>query len=221
MNVKKGLESLVTDYAPIIGITALETPLHEGMHAGLAKLLPHVGCTGIELAPRWYNPILSALSLGFYKTGELPAGIAGQAMITTQQDLIGHLSSAVVSAGPEIAAMTLGFFWIKRAMANIRESGERTYALVNGLCGMAFASSTYYYLKSSVTSPVDGSDYKGFTQSLLQTAHLPGMLAPALTAAGAAIMLGSALYLADKIPGAGKKERGFFSSLHKKSAVGA
>jgi hypothetical protein len=212
----KGLETLIKDYAPLAAFTALQTPLHEGLHAGLAKALPHTSCSGVVLeAGRWYNPVFSTITLGFYESEKLPPGLAGYAKLAIQPDFLGHVSGAISAAGPEVATMALGFYWIKRAMNNIKESGQRIYSLTNGIAGMTFAASSYYYLTSSVLSPQEGSDHKIFTEQMLQAAHLPGEAAPILTSIGAGVILGAALYIANLLPGAGAGERSIWSRKSK------
>lgn len=199
--VIKSLESIVKKYALPVGITSLQTPLHEGMHAALAKILPHSTCTGIVLSNKnfWYTKPLKYLTGGFYDTADL-AGADGITKIMHNPDFLGNLSYAISSAAPEVATMTLGFYWIKNSMNNLSTKGKRMYSLVSAGCGASLIADSFYYLKSSCISPQASSDYLNFTKGLLQMAHMPESIAPYLTFAGAAGMMTASLYLAKIIP---------------------
>ena len=116
----------------------------------------------------------------------------------------GHLSGAVVSAAPEIATMTLGFYWIKRAINNIDDKGKQLYSVVSAYAGMALCSSTFHYLSKSSLHPESGSDHYGFTKHILDILPLPDAVtagaAGLTTFIGAAVMTAGALYLANIIP---------------------
>jgi hypothetical protein len=200
-NVKKSLENIVKRYALPIGITALQTPLHEGIHAGLAKILPHSTATGIVLSNKnfWYTKPLKYLTGGFYDTADLP-GADGITKMTYAPDFLGYMSHTIASAAPEIATMTLGFYWIKKGINNISTKGKKIHSFVLAGCGSSLISDSFYYLKSSLISPGASSDYLNFTKGVLQMAHAPECIAPYLTFMGAAGMLAASLYLAKIIP---------------------
>lgn len=199
--IKSGLERLVKKYGPLAGVTAFATPLHEGLHAVLAKLLPGIGCSGIMLNENsWYAKPLSYITLGFYKAAELPQNVGGYAEITSNPGFFGNLGKAIVAAGPEIATMTLGFYWIKKAINNIREKGERLYSIACAYSGMVLCSTSSGYLTSSSLAPSEGSDHKLFTEAVLDLFYLPSSIAPYLTFAGAAAMVAAALYFTSKLP---------------------
>jgi hypothetical protein len=197
----KSLESIVKKYSLPVGITALQTPLHEGMHAILAKILPHSTCTGIVLSNKnfWYTKPLKYLTGGFYDTADL-VGADGITKMQYTPDFLGHLSSTIASAAPEIATMTLGFYWIRNGINDISTKGKRIYSLVSAMCGTSLVSDSFYYLKTSSLSPSAASDYLNFTKGVLQMAHMPESIAPYVTFAGAAGMMTLSLYLAKLIP---------------------
>ncbi|MFH1173852.1 MAG: hypothetical protein V1725_01835 [archaeon] len=199
MRIRKTLESIVKRserYLPIAGITALQTPLHEGLHAGLAEILPHTHCAGIIMQDTWYTGILEKITAGYIHTGTLPAYTAAQTLITAEQDTIGYLSSAVVAAGPETLTMSLSLYWAMTAVTNIRKSGSRMYAVACAYGSMGLAQVSKLYIDASIAYHQPGMDHYNFTSSMLQAAHLPESLAAYVTVLGAGIMIGSAAYIA-------------------------
>lgn len=199
--IKSGLEATVKKYLLPIGVTAAEVPLHEGLHAGIAKVLPHVSSAGVQLNSNlWYSHVLPYITFGFYKAADLPAGVGGQALTSSVNDFWGHFNSAMVAAGPEVATMALGCYWIKNSINKISKKGKALSSLVQAYCGMALIASTHYYLTLSSLHPQEGEDHYGFTQNLLSAFHLPDVLAAPLTFVGGAAMVTAALYIAKLIP---------------------
>ncbi|MBN2052612.1 hypothetical protein JW756_03850 [Candidatus Woesearchaeota archaeon] len=189
------LEKIVK-YAAPIGVIALETPLHEGLHALTAKVLPQVGCSGVVLSQsKWYAPIFKYLTLGFYKTADLPANVAGYAQITHSDSFLGNLGQALTSAAPEIATMTLGLYWIKKGIENISEKSKRLYSMVNAYCGLTLTTAALNYMNYSTLQPEKGQDHVNFTEGILKMFHLPASLATYVTFLGSAAMFAGSLYL--------------------------
>jgi hypothetical protein len=202
MGLRDSLEGLIRKYLPVTAVTTLDTPIHEGLHAGLAKLLPNVSSRGIVLdSGDWYTSPLQYATFGFVRAQDLPDTVGGYAITAVEDNMIGHLSGAVVSAGPEVATMTLGLYWIKRSLDSFKSAGEKVYSTVHALAGMSLCSHSFHYLRASVSDPHEGMDHVNFTGHLLEAFHLPGGLAGLLTFAGATGMVAAAVYLAGKIPG--------------------
>jgi hypothetical protein len=189
-----------------ISIAYFETPLHEGLHALIAKIMPHASCSGVIISSHyWYSSVLQFLTFGFYKAGNLPTGVAGQASISIINDFLGHLSETIISAGPEIITVALGLYWIKRGLEQITLSGQRLYSMLLAYCGVIILSSAFNYMSSSVApGSSSGSDYMGFTAGILRMLHLPDFLAPFLTVFGSLIMFWVAMHIARVIPTAKK-----------------
>jgi hypothetical protein len=191
---------LLTILLPIL-ITIFEVPLHEGLHALLAIVLPHASCGGIELNDNfWYSHLLQLLTAGFYRAKDLPAGIGGWALISARPDFLGYLSQTLIAAVSEVVTMMLGFYWIKSAVLNVRTKGKMLSALVRAYCGLAVASSSFFYLRLASLAPRPGADYYGFTEGVIKMATLPTALTPYLTWLGGALMVTAALYLANLLP---------------------
>jgi len=187
----------IVKYAPQVAATTFITPLHEGLHAITAKILPQVGCSGIVLNQNsWYAPIFKYITFGFYKTAELPANIAGYAQITHSDSFLGNLGQAIASATPEIATMTLGLYWIKKGVDNISEKGKRLYTMVSAYCGISLAAVSLNYMKYSSLHPEKGQDYVNFTEGVLKMFHMPASLAGYVTFLGSAAIFAGSLYLA-------------------------
>jgi hypothetical protein len=190
------LENIIKTCAVPVGITALEVPLHEGMHAVTATVLPSVHCDGIVLsANHWYSYALQAITFGYVKAQELPAQLAGYAKISQNDSFLGNLDGALTAALPEVATMTLGMYWISQGIQNIKERGKRLSAVVKAYCGFTLIAGTQAYMNMSVTHPEQGSDYYNFTESVLRMAHLPPSAAEYVTFVGTAAMVTGALYL--------------------------
>ncbi len=198
---------LAKRYAAPITVSSLLVPLHEGLHALTATVLPNVGCKGIVLNDdNISSQALELLTLGYCKAQNLAATTGGYAMISYEDNFLGNIGSALTSATPEIATMTLGFYWINKGMKGINESGERVRSLVYGLVGMQLISHTYHYAMTSFLNPQEGLDHFNFTQSLLEAVNLPGELATKLTIFGTGLMAGTAMYIAGKVKPEFKKK---------------
>jgi hypothetical protein len=195
--LKQTLESILKRYTAPVGIASLQTPLHEGLHAILAKVLPHSTCDGIILnnSNFWYTKPLKYLTFGFYDTADL-GNLGGITKISYMPDFLGNMSQTIASVVPEVATMTLGFYWIKNSINNISTKGRRMYSLVTAYCGTSLVSLSFSYLKNSSISPDAASDHLNFTRGILQMAHMPQAIAPYVTFIGAAGMMAGSLYLA-------------------------
>jgi hypothetical protein len=194
--VGKGLENIIKKMVIPTGITALEVPLHEGLHSITAIVLPGVQSQGIALNnTEWYAKPFEFITFGYMKATAMAADTKGYALITHNDNFLGNLSNAFTSALPEVATMTLGMYWINQSIKNIRKNGERAGALVKAYCGSALIASTHMYMKLSNLSPQKGDDYYNFTESVLKLAHLPESAAKYVTFAGTALMVTGALYL--------------------------
>jgi hypothetical protein len=194
--LKSGLDSLVKKYLPVISITAMETPLHEGLHALTAKIMPHATCHQIALSDKlWYSGLLEVLSLGYCKSAALPATEAGHAIVEYDPDTIGKFSAATSSAVPEIATMALGFYWISDSINKIGTRGQNLYSLVKTYCGMALVSSTFWYMNNSTLNPSTEGDHTLVTENFFQILGIPDDISRNFTFLGTAAMLGASIYL--------------------------
>lgn len=205
---RRSLERIATKYLPMAAITALEAPLHEGLHYLTAKVLPGVGADGFKINQDiWYAKPLSWMTLGYIKAEDLPDNVPVQTMISHNGGLLGKLGTVVVSAVPEVATMTLGFYWLKKSIDNINTEGERMLSLTRAYCTMALTASTFGYMKSSILNPTKGSDYVGFTRAVLDLSPTPFLAnaAPAVTIVGAGLMLGGSLLLTNWLDNRNKK----------------
>jgi hypothetical protein len=200
--VRKGLESIVKRYAPLVGISSLKTPLHEGMHALMATILPSIDCSGIVLSDsHWYSKPLEIASFGIFSSEKTAPGIDGYAKIAYTNSFLGNLDAALTTAAPEIATMALGFYWIRGGLNNIKENGSRLYALAGTYCGMYLVKDTFNYLNMSMADEVSGGgDHRQFGESILRMFHLPAEgFSDVATVAGVGMMMTASLYITDFI----------------------
>lgn len=183
-------------YLILILVVVFEVPLHEGLHAVFAKLLPGVSCNGVAInSDYWYARPFQLLTFGFYQSEELPPGKGGDAKLIVNQSFIGRISSAIASIVPELITLLLGMFLLMTAVTKIKTAGQRLFAIFCAYAAMPLIANVYYYLKISSLSPKEGEDYFNFTKSLIQAVHLPGQLAYVLTFVSGALMVGLALYI--------------------------
>ncbi|MBT5021742.1 hypothetical protein HOK51_08500 [Candidatus Woesearchaeota archaeon] len=202
--IRKGLESLVKRYVPLGAVVAFETPIHEGLHAGLAEILPGTDCQGVVLSGDSISShIFPWLTAGYYQVENLGPGVGGYAKLAMLDDgIVAHLSQAVAIAGPEVATMGVMFYLAGRAMNLAREGGKKIYSTATGLTSMALAASTYHYWKLSSFSPSGGKDHFLFTKTLA-AAVMPDAAAEyaaiPLTIVGASAMVYGGIYIASKM----------------------
>jgi len=192
----------IMKYVLLISIVIFEVPLHEGMHAGLAKALPGVSCDGVAInAKYWYAVPLQIVTLGFYESdASLDPNTGGYAKITSAgSGFVEKISGAVTAIGPELITLLLAIYLIVFSVKNINIAGKRLYSVVCFYAAMPLLSNVYYYLRTSSLSPEKGSDYFNFTQSVLKTVYLPGQLAYVFTFLSAGVMVWLALVIANKL----------------------
>jgi len=192
---KHGLENIVKKMAIPAGITALEVPLHEGVHSITAAILPAIQSEGVALNNTyWYAKPFEIITFGYMKATQMDAHTGGYALISHLDNALGNFSSALTSALPEVATMTLGMYWINQSIKNIRKKGERVGALVKSYCGFTLIAATQSYMQMSNLNPKEGDDYYNFTKSILDLTHLPVSAAQYVTFIGTALMITGALY---------------------------
>ncbi len=175
----KDLTKLVLKTTGLASIVALETPIHETMHAVTAKLT-FGNCYGVVLSSdHWYSKPLEWLSLGFYKAQATNPGIDGYAMVAHSNDFLGNLGGLITSATPEFVYTTIGMAFVKKGVEDWKERhlSGMFKTLLGGMC----MSSTLNYMKISFFGAKPGHDYYNATQNVLQMVHLPGELAAVLT----------------------------------------
>src|SRR3972149_4753514 len=195
-------------YIPLGGLVAFHTPIHEALHAGFAHILPSINCTGGVLNnSTLMSEIMPYITLGYFKAEALPADIGGYAVIQNSPTLMGNISSAIVSGIPEVATLAGGLYFLKVAMANIKEKGRRTYAAAMAYAGLVLTSHSFSYLNSSALSPAEGKDHTNFTASIMNLFLIPEGMSKYATFAGAAAMGIASLWIAAKLPGASSNTR--------------
>jgi hypothetical protein len=198
--IGKGLENILKKVAVPAGITAIHTPIHEGIHAGMATLLPDISSQGVALNnTQWYAKPFEWITFGYMKAAELEPTIGGQALIQHADTTVGHLSSALTAALPEVTTMTLAMYWIKQSIENITEKGEKLGALAKVYCGFALASASHAYMTVSNVQPREGYDYYNFTKSIISATGLPSEATGYVTFIGTGLMVAGALYATNKI----------------------
>lgn len=193
------LGRVAAKYVPYAVVTEFETPIHEGIHAGLAKLLPGVQSAGVEInSSYWYSKPLDWLSLGFYHSADLPATTGGRALLTGSTGTwVSDLSHAIVAAGPEVLTLTASFALIGNAMKNITKKGKQVYATVQALTANAFIEGAQHYYEVSAKNPFVGSDHANFTKYILDALQLPGdQLVPYATFLFGATFISAGLFMA-------------------------
>ncbi|MBI5066385.1 hypothetical protein HZA97_09200 [Candidatus Woesearchaeota archaeon] len=175
----KDLTKKVLKTTGLASIVALETPIHETMHAVAAKLT-FGNCYGIVLSPgHWYSKPLELLSFGFYKAQETQGGADGYTMTAHANTFLGNLGSLITAATPEFVYTTIGMAFVKKGVEEWKERplSGMFKTLLGGMC----MSSTLNYMKISFFGAQPGHDYYNVTQNALQMVHLPEGLAAILT----------------------------------------
>jgi hypothetical protein len=172
-------------------LVAGETPLHEGLHALTATIMPHVKCTGIALSDKvFYAHVLKYLTFGYVQPETLPAGVAGYAKIAHSNDLLGNAGYTITSAIPEFVTMTAGIALTYSGIQGTKTKGKRMFGTTKLLTGSLLLGSSIYYMKMSMLNPQPGQDYYGMTSGALQTIGIPTPIADisskVLTVAGCA-----------------------------------
>jgi hypothetical protein len=167
-------------YAGMAAIVAEKTPLHEGIHALTATILPNVGCTGIALSDKApLTHILKYLTFGYVQPEALQPGIGGYAKITHNNNLLGNLGSAATSAMPNLVTQVSGGVLMIDGIRRVKTKGKRLFGLAEFMTGwslMTYAGN-YSEYDMQLGKAVPGHDYFNVANSTLETMGVPAPIA--------------------------------------------
>jgi hypothetical protein len=171
----------------LTALVALETPVHETIHCGTAKVLPSVACEGITLSAQnhWYAKPLEWATFGWFKAGQTPAGVDGYAALQSIDSTMGHLTTAATAAAPNYLYAAAAVGLITAGVKNHKTNPIR--GMMQAVAGLLLVPGTHYYMSTTLGATGRGNDYGMITSHLVQAVHMPAPIAEVVGRYGASL----------------------------------